>query len=174
MLLPKLYRSHVVKCKIIFSACGASIIQSSWAGLSTSEYSHICSIQTGSVLDSTSYPNSTGALSLGIEQPWHDADDPRPPSATVKHAWSCSSTSAYTFVTCSLVKHRDNTERFDKLRETFRFLPWNINTEILMYHGWNCHPHINLHQSSSTQYVFFAGYRFTCMNQLWKLVPQWL
>jgi hypothetical protein len=48
------------------------------------------------------------ALSLGVKRPEREADHSPPFSATVKNAWSYTSTSQYFFMARCLVKHRDN------------------------------------------------------------------
>jgi hypothetical protein len=48
----------------------------------------------------------TGALSLGIKWPGHEAEHTLPSSAEVKNVWSCISTPPYVFLAWWLVKQR--------------------------------------------------------------------
>jgi hypothetical protein len=60
-------------------------------------------IHTGSGAHPTSYPMGTGALSLGVKWPGHEADHSPPTSAEVKNALSSTSTPQYAFmVWCSV------------------------------------------------------------------------
>jgi hypothetical protein len=52
-------------------------------------------IQTGSGIHPTSYPMSTGALSLGVKRPGREADHSPPASAEVKKMWIYTSTLPY-------------------------------------------------------------------------------
>jgi hypothetical protein len=62
----------------------------------------------GSGAHSASYPMGTRGSFPGVKWPRREADHSSPPSAEVKNAWSYISTPQYAFITCCLVKHRDN------------------------------------------------------------------
>jgi hypothetical protein len=52
-----------------------------------------------------SYPNGTGALSLGVKWPRREAIHSPPSSAEVKNTWSCASTPSYVYKVWCLIEH---------------------------------------------------------------------
>jgi len=52
------------------------------------------------------YPVVTGVISLGVEQPEHEADHSSPSRADSKNAWSYTSAPPYIFIAWCLIKNR--------------------------------------------------------------------
>jgi hypothetical protein len=66
------------------------------------------SVQTGSGYHPASCQKTTEGFSLGLKQPWREADLSHPSRAEVKNTWSYTSTFPYFLVLWYLVKRGDN------------------------------------------------------------------